>query len=291
MSQAHPSRVPLYRVNACARALGEGNPCVVLLFERAQARFDNDEWLMQFAREMDVPATAYVRILDVAEARFEIRWFAPSDEEIELCGHGTVAAAHALTEHYGITPTRQRPLWLATRNYGTVEAWLNEVDNNNDDGSGARSVVEFAFPSLATEPVDEPPTLRAGLGGETPPQFVGRCDGKLLVEVATEAEVRGMVPAVPSLLEANRYPSIVTARAEEPSRGYDFVSRVFYLREDPVTGSAHAGLAPYWAEKLGKRTLVGYQASARGGFVHMHLEDARVILGGPAATVVRGNLG
>jgi predicted PhzF superfamily epimerase YddE/YHI9 len=244
-----------------------GNPAAVCLLPKPADR----SWMQAVAREMNLAETAFlVRQND----GFDLRWFTPGTE-VDLCGHATLASAHVLWEEQQLRNdevarfhTRSGVL-TASRDPGLI--WLD-------------------LPATPSHPAPAPAELDRGLG--TPMGYVGQTSFDYLVELESEAAVRKLEPDLNALARLPVRGVIVTARAE--SGAYDFVSRFFApqagVPEDPVTGSAHCGLAPFWAERLNKTELVGYQASARGGVVRVRLEGTRVRLGGQAVTVLRGEL-
>ena len=227
--------------------------------------------MKQVAREMNLSETAFlVRAGDA----WQLRWFTPT-VEVALCGHATLASAHVLWEDLHL-PTG------AQARFDTKSGRLT-ADKKGD-------WIEMNFPALPAQPTSPPDSLFEALGVE------GECVGKnrmdLLVEIGSESEVRALRPDFARLREVPVRGVIVTARAS--SEAFDFVSRFFApgagVDEDPVTGSAHCCLAPYWGARLGKTEMVGYQASARGGVVAVRVAGNRVFLGGQAVTVLRGEL-
>ncbi len=244
-----------------------GNPAAVCILDGMV-----EEWWMQdVAREMNLSETAF---LLPHEDGFDLRWFTPATE-VELCGHATLASAHVLWEEGHLASdeearfhTRSGPL-RARR----VEDWI-----------------ELDFPAEPAEEAAAPSRLAAALGVE--PRWVGRNRFDLLVELGEEKEVRTLKPDLSLLREIPARGVIVTSPAV--SERFDFVSRFFGPRvgvdEDPVTGSAHCALAPFWSVRLGRNELVGYQVSSRGGVVRTRWEGDRVALGGQAVTVLRGEL-
>lgn len=244
-----------------------GNPAAVCVLPAPRPA----AWMQELAREMNLSETAYL----TAEADgYRLRWFTPS-VEVDLCGHATLASAHVLWEE-GHLPAG------ATARFHTRSGVLTAVR----EGEWIR--MDFpAQPPVATAP---PAGLAEALGAD--PAWVGRNQADLLVELPTEEAVRTLRPDLRRLRTIPVRGVIVTARAT----GGDahFVSRFFApavgVDEDPVTGSAHCCLAPFWAERLALREMVGYQASARGGVVRVAVQEDRVSLGGQAVTVLRGEL-
>jgi len=259
--------VPCFHVDAfSARPFG-GNPAAVCLLTGSKSA----SWMQAVAAEMNLSETAFVR---PTKRGFALRWFTPRCE-VDLCGHATLATAHVLWQE-GIAPPAQVLRFQARG--GVLTA------------SRIGSDVELDFPARAPEPCRAPAGLAAALG--VAPKSVAQNQDDLLVEVASAARVVAVRPDLARLGKLPVRGVIVTARSSDPR--WDFVSRFFAPRvgvdEDPVTGSAHCALAPYWSAKLGRDELRGYQASARGGVVDVRLLGDRVVLRGRAVTVVRGEL-
>jgi predicted PhzF superfamily epimerase YddE/YHI9 len=244
-----------------------GNPAAVCVLAGAREA----SWMQQVAQEMNLAETAF---LVRRGGDFDLRWFTPTIE-VDLCGHATLASAHVLWEEGWLKPE-------AVARFHTRSGEL----------SAARlgGVIWLDFPATPAEPVEAPPELSQGLGARM--RFVGRTPFDFLVELESENAVRSLTPDLTMLARLGARGVIVTAGSENGS--YDFISRFFApgagVPEDPVTGSAHCGLGPFWSARLGKRELVGYQASARGGAVRVRLEGSRAHLGGEAVTVLRGEL-
>ena len=244
-----------------------GNPAaVVVLGQRRE-----DLWMQSVAREMNLSETAFL----VWEAdAFRLRWFTPA-VEVNLCGHATLASAHVLWDE-GFAPA-ERPLRFLTRS-GVLTATRG----------GDR--IELDFPARPDTTIETPPGLAEALGAA--PRYVGRNVDDLVVLLDDEAAVRALAPDFGALRRLPVRGVTVTAPATTP--GYDFVSRFFApavgVDEDPVTGSAHCCLAPFWQGRLGRDAMRGYQASARGGAVWVRVAGDRVVLGGQAVTVARGEL-
>lgn len=259
--------VPLYQVDAFTDRPFGGNPAAIcLLAKPAEAG-----WMQRVAAEMNLSETAF---LVPADEGYGLRWFTPA-VEVELCGHATLAAAHILWQTGRLA--RSAPARFFTR--------------SGELGARRRGDwIELDFPSEPVEPCSEPAGLAEALG--VPLRFVGRNRMDILTEVADESALRSLDPDMAALARVETRGVIVTAPAQ--SEGFDFVSRFFApaagVPEDPVTGSAHCALAPYWGGKQNKTELVGFQASARGGVVRVTLAGERVLLGGQAVTVLRGTL-
>jgi PhzF family phenazine biosynthesis protein len=195
--------------------------------------------------------------------------------EVDLCGHATLASAHVLWEEGHLKP--EQSLRFHTRS-GVLPA------------SREGDLIWLDFPATPPEPAELPPELDHGLGAKI--RYCGRTTFDYLVELESEAELRGLTPDLTTLARLGVRGVIITARSDNAS--HDFVSRFFApgagIPEDPVTGSAHCGLGPFWAARVGKRELVGFQASSRGGTVRVRLKGDRAHLGGHAVTVLRGEL-
>ncbi|MFD5947895.1 PhzF family phenazine biosynthesis protein [Streptomyces collinus] len=255
-----------------------GNPAGVLLLTGAHA-FPDDTWLQDVALEVNHAETAFAHPLpEGAGADWALRWFTPATE-VAMCGHATLATAHVLHT----TGAHDGPVRFATRS-GVL------VATPAGDGS-----VTLDFPTAPLTPVDPPDGLAEALG--TDPLTVldtGPNVGDLLVEVTDEKTVHGLTPDLKALAAHSERGVVATARAEDPARGYDFVSRCFFpnvgIDEDPVTGSAHTALAPFWSERLGRAALTGLQASPRSGRVRTELRGDRTLLTGRAVTVIEGDL-
>lgn len=246
-----------------------GNPAAVCVLPGPRS----DAWMQGVAREMNLSETAF---LLPEETAYRLRWFTPA-VEVDLCGHATLASAHALWEGGFLDPCA--PAEFETRS-GRLQA-------RRDGGDW----IELDFPAL---PIQEPASGLEALSGMLgqPVRLAARSVYDLLVEVDSEEAVRALKPDFGRLASLPVRGVIVTSRASSP--GFDFVSRFFApalgVDEDPVCGSAHCCLAPFWAERLGKPDLLAYQASARGGIVRTRVRDQRVLLGGRAVTVLRGEL-
>jgi PhzF family phenazine biosynthesis protein len=260
----------IIQVDAFTDTPFHGNPAAVCFLDESR----DDAWMQNVALEMNLSETAFVRPRPEGPGGFDLRWFTPA-AEVDLCGHATLATAHALWES-GRLETGV-PARFHTRS-GVLTAERRE------------DWIELDFPALPEEPVAPPPELAPALG--TVPVYVGLSRFDYIVEADSEATLRALRPDFAALRRVRGRGVIVTSESLIPD--YDFVSRYFApnygVDEDPVTGSAHCVLAPFWARKLKRRALTGYQASARGGVVLVRLEGDRVRLGGQAVTVMRGEL-
>src|SRR5215472_915706 len=244
-----------------------GNPAAVCLLPAPR----DEGWMQSVAREMNLSETAFL----VAEADgYALRWFTPA-VEVALCGHATLASAHVLWEDGHLPSDRQA-------RFHTKSGLLT--------GDRAGEWIELDFPAKREEPAPAPAGLAQALG--VAPKYVGRNQFDYLVEVDGESTVRSLTPDHAALASLPVRGVIVTSRADSP--GYDFISRFFApgsgVPEDPVTGSAHCALGPYWQARLGQSDFVAYQASPRGGVVRVRVVGERVKLGGKAVTVLRGEL-
>ncbi|MET8207920.1 PhzF family phenazine biosynthesis protein [Streptomyces sp. NPDC005373] len=252
-----------------------GNPAGVLLLDA----FPDDARLLDIATEVNHAETAFAHPLPAGGgADWALRWFTPATE-VDMCGHATLATAHVLHS----TGATHGPVRFATRS-GVLVATPRE------DGT-----ITLDFPTAPLTRIDSPEGVAAALGAE--PLSVhdtGRQVGDLLVELADEKTVHALAPDLKALAAHSERGVIATARAADPYGAYDFVSRCFFPRvgidEDPVTGSAHTALAPFWSARLGRAELTGLQASARTGFVRTELRGARTLLTGRAVTVIEGDL-
>lgn len=252
-----------------------GNPAGVLLLDG----FPEDDWLQNVALEVNHAETAFAhRLAEGGEADWALRWFTPV-AEVAMCGHATLATAHVLHS----TGAHEGPVRFATRS-GVLVATPRE------DGS-----ITLDFPTAPLTPVEVPDGVARALGAEPLSAFdTGPNVGDLILELADEKAVHVLAPDLKALGIYSRRGIIATARAEDPTRGYDFVSRCFFpnvgIDEDPVTGSAHTALAPFWSERLGRTELTGLQASRRSGRVRTELRGDRTLLSGRAVTVIEGEL-
>lgn len=258
--------IRITQVDAFASRPFAGNPAGVCVLDAPRP----EEWMRNVAREMSLSETAF---LAPSGDGFNLRWFTPA-VEIDLCGHATLASAHVLWEE-GHLPAG------AQARFHTRSGLLLA------DREGAW--IRMDFPRKLETRCEAPPGLAAALGAE--PVYVGRNQFDYIAEMASEQVVREMQPDHTALKRLKVRGVIVTARGSAP---YDFVSRFFApgsgIDEDPVTGSAHCCLGPFWAARLGKTEFLAWQASARGGEVRVRLADDRVILGGQAVTVLRCEL-
>ncbi len=263
----------LVQIDAFTDRPFHGNPAAVCLLPAPR----EDAFLQAVAREMNLSETAF--LARRGDGGWDLRWFTPVTE-VDLCGHATLASAHLLWQDGHAAADAE--LRFHTHS-GVLTARRAE--------GGEGGWIELDFPSLPPRPMGALPGLAKALGEEV--LWVGGNGSDLLVELASEAAVRHRCPDMVALRRLPARGVIVTAPAADGG-GYDFVSRFFApavgVDEDPVTGSAHCCLGPFWAERLGRDELVGYQASARGGTVRVRVVGDRVRLGGQAVTVLRAVL-
>jgi PhzF family phenazine biosynthesis protein len=266
-SGGFPLNLILFQVDAFTNRPFTGNPAAVCLLDDP----GDPAWMQDVAREMNLPETAF---LQKQADGYSLRWFTPL-VEIDFCGHATLASAHMLWEQ-GHLLTGEQARFHTKSGLLTAERrgeWI-----------------ELNFPAKPAEAVEGMLGLQEALG--VPPVSIGMSEFDCLVEVESETVVRELQPDIAQLATIPVRGIIVTSQASTP--GYDFVSRFFAPRvgipEDPVTGSAHCVLAPFWCNRLEREELTGYQASARGGTVRVRLDGTRVQLGGQAVTVLRCEL-
>jgi PhzF family phenazine biosynthesis protein len=257
----------IFHVDAFTAKAFSGNPAAVCILEHPMV----DTWMQSVAMEMNLSETAFlIRQGD----GYNLRWFTPK-VEVDLCGHATLASAHILFESGG---ARHDTIIRFYTRGGLLTAALND------------SWIELNFPSTPDTEVLAPDGLTAALGVEA--CYVGKTQFDYIVEVASEEIVRNLDPDFDALCRVPTRGIIVTSRAG--SGEFDFISRFFCpilgIREDPVTGSAHCCLGPYWANKLNKKEFVAYQASARGGIIRVRVDDDRVYLSGQAVMVHKAEL-
>ena len=254
--------IPFFQVDAFAEKPLTGNPAAVMPLER----WIDDTLMQAIASENNLSETAFTVPSEREDADYELRWFTPTSE-VDLCGHATLAAGHVLIH--------SKPVRFATRRAGTL------VVSRRDD------LLELDMRAASLGEVDEP-ELCAALGlPDAPVWLADGYNDAAIIEVANEEAVRALEPDFGALRSIHRM-AVVTA----PGNREDIASRVFVpylgIDEDPVTGSAHAALAPYWAGKLGRSEFTALQASERTGVIHCRLEGDRVILGGHCHTVIVG---
>jgi len=257
----------IFQVDAFTDRPFAGNPAAVCLLPEPR----DEAWMQNVAREMNLSETAF---LHRQEDGFSLRWFTPA-VEVDLCGHATLASAHILWE-IGLLAPREQARFHTRSGLLTAERKGEEIELN--------------FPATPEEPTPAPPGLGEALG--TTFTYVGRSKFDYLVEVNSEQAVRDLKPDFALLKTLSIRGIMVTSVAT--TSGYDFVSRFFGpgsgIDEDPVTGSAHCCLGPYWSRQLGKEEFLAYQASERGGALRVRVAGDRVYIGGRAVTILQGEL-
>jgi len=259
-----------YWIDAFSDGPFTGNPAAVCILHSEAP----EEWMRKLAFEMGVSETAFV----VPQGdTYGLRWFSP-ETEIKLCGHATLASCAALLDS-GFA-TNEQPLRFMTLS-GELRAW-----KRNDNG-----LIELDFPQTPLEEAVAPPGLLKALGMRGA-GAAAKAGEDWLIECEDEAELKSLAPDFAALKELGGRGFIVTARAE--ADGADFVSRFFApavgINEDPVTGSAHCALGPYWGARLGMAEMIGRQLSRRGGMMHVSLKNGRAFLAGQASIVFKGKL-
>ena len=257
----------IFHVDAFTSREFRGNPAGVCILSHPKV----DAWMQDVAREMNLPETAF--LIRKADG-YSLRWFTPK-VEVELCGHGTLASAYTLWRE-GLARADERILFHTAS--GPLSSWKEE------------DWICLDFPSKPDKEASEPEGLARALGVEV--RYVGMSHFDYVVELDSEEIVRGIAPDYEALLGIPARGIIVTSRSDREE--FDFVSRFFApslgVNEDPVTGSAHCCLGPFWGKRLGKDNLIACQVSERGGVVRMRLAGDRVHLLGQAVTVMEGEL-
>jgi PhzF family phenazine biosynthesis protein len=259
--------IPFFHIDAFADEVFSGNPAGVVLLDGPRDPF----WMQKVAAEINLSETAF---LEPREGGYGLRWFTPV-VEVALCGHATLASAHALWES-GLLPS-ERPARFHTKS-GLLTATKQDP------------WIELDFPARLEEAAVPPPELLPALGLTS--TYVGKNVYDYLVLADSEEVLRNLHPDHARLRSLKVRGVIVTALSNDPR--FDFVSRFFApgsgIEEDPVTGSAHCCLGPFWRARLGKSEFVAYQASPRGGSLRVRVEGDRVVLAGRAVTVLRGEM-
>lgn len=258
--------LPIYIVDAFTDRPFRGNPAGVCLLDEQISH----ELMQQIAAEMNQAETAF--LLKIGDGNYNLRWFTPTNE-VQMCGHATLASAHIL--------------WETRKENGSIRF---QTRSGEMLAERERDLIILNFPSEFTTPVSNVTQFEEALRVKV--SYVG--DNRLywLIELQSEQAIRDFSPDLAAISKLGRNGVVITAKSE--SEADDFVSRFFGpnigIPEDPVTGSAHCLLTPYWAKKLGKTEMLGYQASQRGGFIQVEFLGARVLLKGYAAIVLRGEI-
>ncbi|MBN1581119.1 MAG: PhzF family phenazine biosynthesis protein [Anaerolineae bacterium] len=259
--------IQIFQVDAFTNKPFAGNPAAVCILTETR----DETWMQNVAKEMNLSETAF--LLEQTDG-FSLRWFTPAIE-VDLCGHATLASAHVLFETVMLAPTEQA-------RFHTRSGLLTARHDGNR--------IELNFPATPDEPADAPPKLLEALGVTA--KYIGKNRFDYLIQVESEETVRELKPDFALLKTLGVRGVMVTSQTS--SKEYDFVSRFFApgagIDEDPVTGSAHCCLGPFWSKRLGKTEFTAYQASARGGTVCVRVAGDRVCLSGQAVTVLHGEL-
>jgi PhzF family phenazine biosynthesis protein len=266
--------IPLFKVDAFTDHAFSGNPAAICLLDGPRP----DQWMQSVATEMALSETAFLLPKDEGASpsgRYHLRWFTPL-KEVRLCGHATLASAFVLWQN------KRQPV-DSVLYFNTLSGLLTARQNQD--------WIELNFPSKPVATAEAPAGLLESLG-VTAPLAINRDESIYLIEVGDEDIVRQCRPDFSRLRQVVFRSVGITARSTDPR--YDFVSRYFAPRvgvnEDPVTGSIHCRLTPYWSQKLGKQTLTARQVSARGGTLRLNLQQDRVLISGQAVMVMVGSL-
>jgi PhzF family phenazine biosynthesis protein len=260
--------IPFFHVDSFAERPFEGNPAGVCLLQEEAP----EAWMQSVAAEMNLAATAFLRPVDDSH---EVRWFTPA-AEISLCGHGTLASAHVLWSE-------------KIRNSGETIRFHSKsgILSCNQNGDS----IELNFPATSPTETEAPSQVLDAL--HVRPYFCGKTRFDYFIAVESEETVRSLTPNFQALRNIPGFRGVIVTSVSQDPR-FDFVSRFFApgggIDEDPVTGSAHCSLAPFWSARLGKSAMTGFQASKRGGTVCVRVAGDRVILGGKARSILRGDL-
>lgn len=258
---------PIYTVDAFAEAPHRGNPAGVCFLMGHQ----DEAWMQMIAAEMNLSETAFFQ---QKGKRFSLRWFTPTTE-VDLCGHATLATAHVIWESQIVGPDE-------TIAFDTRSGLLTARRQSD--------WIELDFPAVRAQQAPLPAGLVEALGLDKAPKNCRKNKFDYLLELDSAEAVKALRPDFHSLAQVECRGTIVTAPSDMP--GQDYISRFFApavgVDEDPVTGSAHCCLGPYWTERLGRSSLTGFQASDRGGLVQTELRGDRVLLRGKAITMVQG---
>ncbi|HAX50304.1 MAG TPA: PhzF family phenazine biosynthesis protein [Ignavibacteria bacterium] len=263
-------KLPIFTVDAFTNEPFKGNPAAVCLLEE-----EIPTSLMQnIAFELNLAETAFV-LKEKDSDTYSLRWMTPVSE-VDLCGHATLASSHIMWQE-GICKKDE------TINFNTRSGLLT---CNYNQGK-----ITLGLPAIPEKKIEYPPELIDAIGG-VQPKYVGMTKWNYIIELNSESDIINLKPDFNVMLKLPGWGTIITAAADMP--GYDFISRFFApekgIQEDPVTGSAHCALAPYWQSRLGKNTFKAYQASERGGTIDIKIEGERVYLTGEGVTVIKGEI-
>ncbi|MEO1620021.1 MAG: PhzF family phenazine biosynthesis protein [Cyanobacteria bacterium J06632_3] len=269
----------IIQVDAFTNRPFSGNPAAVCVTDSPL----EDDLMQAIAAEMNLSETAFLYPLkgEPVDGGYSLRWFTPATE-VDLCGHATLASAHVLWEEGYLSPDEPA-------RFQTKSGWLGAKQTQK----GTDTWIEMDFPAQPVETTYVMPALIKALccGGNI--RSVAKNETNYLVEIQSEKALRSLQPDFDAVAKLPTQGLIATAVAEGES--YDFASRYFApsvgINEDPVTGSAHSSLAPFWREKLGKTTMLAQQVSERGGVLHVQcMENDRVLISGQAVTVLKAEL-
>ncbi len=267
-------KLPIFTVDAFTNEPFKGNPAAICILNE-----DIPTSLMQnIAFELNLAETAFV-LKEKDSESFSLRWMTPVSE-VDLCGHATLASSHIMWQE-GICKIDE------TIHFNTRSGLLK---SKNNDGK-----ITLDFPAIAQKQIKYSPELIEAIGG-VKPKYVGMTKWNYIIELDREADVLNLKPNYDLMLKLPGWGTIITSKAEGEysKQGYDFISRFFApekgVQEDPVTGSAHCALAPYWQQKLEKNTFKAYQASERGGTLELEIKGDRVYLTGEALTIIKGEI-
>ncbi|HMS63744.1 MAG TPA: PhzF family phenazine biosynthesis protein [Ignavibacteria bacterium] len=254
-----------------------GNPAAVCILEDKNSNSENTEWMQKLAAEMNLSETAFVKKLDGSN-EFNLRWFTP-EVEVELCGHATLAASHIL--------------WQTNILDENADAVFNTLYSGKLIATKKLNDITLDFPLIpvidfeTTTEIENALKVKLIYAG-----ICGKSESNYIAELESEDVVRNFKPDFKLIAGLPKFGIIITSKSS--NKDYDFVSRYFApakgIDEDPVTGSAHCSLAPYWSKKLNKTEMTAFQASKRGGKMKVRIADDRVLLTGKAVTVLKGEL-
>ncbi|MCC7159172.1 MAG: PhzF family phenazine biosynthesis protein [Ignavibacteria bacterium] len=266
-------KLPIYTVDAFTSKPFKGNPAAICVLSEPI----DDSLMQSIAFELNLAETAFV-CKEKDKEGFSLRWMTPVSE-VDLCGHATLATSHVLWQT-GICKKDE------TISYNTRSGVLKADYYNGEIG--------LDFPAIPQNLVEYPKELVDAIGGITP-KYVGMTKWNYLIELESESDVRNLKPNFDVMLKLPGWGTIITAIADKGNKdGFDFISRFFApekgIQEDPVTGSAHCALAPYWQMRLGKDSFKAFQASERGGVLGVKIAGDRVMLIGVAVTVISGEI-
>lgn len=258
----------MYQVDAFTDRLFSGNPAAVLVLDD----WLPDDLMLAITQENNLAETAFVKAR--FDGEWDLRWFAPA-HEVDFCGHATLATAHVLLTEV----TAESPLVFHTR--------VGKLRVSKEPGG-----YQLDIPRLSPEAMDAPPPEIAGIFGALPAHLFRNFEN-IFADLGSADAVRSFVPDLGAIARLGSVGLAVTGQEVEGTKA-QFVSRYFApgsgIPEDPVTGSIHATLVPYWAARLGRNRLVAYQASARGGWLDCELTEDRVLLGGNAVTFMKATI-